>query len=331
MRPHPSLLFFTVLAGAGQGFFVALFAVEAMSRDALPAQVLATGAWTVLGLLAAGLVASVFHLGRPSRAWRAASQWRTSWLSREVIVLPALMGLVFAHAMLLQAGESAASLPLHVTGALGAIACVLLWWCTGMIYACLRMVQAWATAWTPIALAAMGLASGTLLAAAWFAGEASAAHSGAGAASTLTVLVDAAAMLTLLAASVKVIWWQRSARLAPKSTLQSALAIPRPNIRQIAMGMTGGSFNTREFFHGRSAATMRRLPWAMGVLGVALPLALCAVAWRDVALATTAGLADATACLAVAAVLQLAGLFVERWLFFAVAQHPQNLYYQRAS
>ena len=36
-----------------------------------------------LGLVTAGLLSSTMHLGRPERAWRAFSQWRTSWLSRE--------------------------------------------------------------------------------------------------------------------------------------------------------------------------------------------------------------------------------------------------------
>ena len=35
-------------------------------------------------LAAGGLVSSVFHLGRPERAWRALAGWRHSWLSREV-------------------------------------------------------------------------------------------------------------------------------------------------------------------------------------------------------------------------------------------------------
>jgi Fe-S-cluster-containing dehydrogenase component len=37
------------------------------------------------GLAVAGLLASTFHLGHPERAWRALSQWRSSWLSREGI------------------------------------------------------------------------------------------------------------------------------------------------------------------------------------------------------------------------------------------------------
>lgn len=45
-------------------------------------------------LLVAGLAASFMHLGRKTRAWRAVLMWRTSWMSREVIVLPAFIALV---------------------------------------------------------------------------------------------------------------------------------------------------------------------------------------------------------------------------------------------
>ena len=65
----------------------------------ISASVIVSGGVTLL-LLAGGLLASFFHLGRPERAWRAASQWRTSWLSREVIVLPAFMGIVFVYGAL---------------------------------------------------------------------------------------------------------------------------------------------------------------------------------------------------------------------------------------
>lgn len=42
---------------------------------------------TGFALFLSGLAASVIHLGRPSRAWRAWMGWRTSWLSRELIAL----------------------------------------------------------------------------------------------------------------------------------------------------------------------------------------------------------------------------------------------------
>ncbi len=45
----------------------------------------------VMGLIAMGLSAA--HLGKPARAYRAILNWRRSWLSREILLFPAFIGL----------------------------------------------------------------------------------------------------------------------------------------------------------------------------------------------------------------------------------------------
>jgi len=111
MRPAWSVILFTTLAGAGQGLFLALFAAEVLADPEW--RFLVAGAALALALLGAGLAASFFHLGHPERAWRSAAMWRTSWLSREVIVLPAFMGVVvlFGAAHLVGWKPVVASLP----------------------------------------------------------------------------------------------------------------------------------------------------------------------------------------------------------------------------
>ena len=89
-------------------------------------------------------------------------------------------------------------------------------------------------------------------------------------------------------------------------------------IVQMSQGATGGSFNTREFFHGKSALAVRNVKW----IGLGLAFALPAV------LLLAATMMPAFWLLALAAVSQLLGLLAERWLFFAQANHPQNIYYQ---
>jgi DMSO reductase anchor subunit len=102
MRPDASVLLLTTLIGVGQGLFLALVTVELYALfGLLPSPdghwFYAHGSLIALALLLGGLIASFFHLGRPERAWRAAARWRTSWLAREVIVLPALMGTVVLY------------------------------------------------------------------------------------------------------------------------------------------------------------------------------------------------------------------------------------------
>jgi DMSO reductase anchor subunit len=110
----------------------------------------------------------------------------------------------------------------------------------------------------------------------------------------------------------------RNARLKPKSTLQTAIGIKHPRIVQKSQGFMGGSFNTREYFHGRTAAMLRGVKWSFLLLVFPLPL-LCMLAGLQ---------AGSLPLLAAAFALQYLGLLAERWFFFAQANHPQNLYYQ---
>ena len=105
MHPAFSVIFLTTLIGAGQGLFLAIFtgqsyaAVQLVSSQDSVA-FYGVGGLIALLLLAGGLASSFFHLGRPERAWRAATQWRTSWLSREVIALPIFMGVAFVYGVM---------------------------------------------------------------------------------------------------------------------------------------------------------------------------------------------------------------------------------------
>ena len=128
-----------------------------------------------------------------------------------------------------------------------------------------------------------------------------------------------ALILTALGAAGRVAALVRNAGLRPKSTLQTAIGIKHPKIVQKSMGFLGGSFNTREFFHGRGRPFLRSVKWVALAGGFALPAVLLA--------AVLAGAAPVVA-LAAAFALQFAGLLAERWYFFAEANHPQNLYYQ---
>ena len=93
MNPAFSVIVFTTVAGAAQGLVVAL-AFAVLGGVDLGAAFLGNALLVAAAMLVVGLGASFLHLGRPERAWRAAMMWRTSWLSREVIVLPAFIGVV---------------------------------------------------------------------------------------------------------------------------------------------------------------------------------------------------------------------------------------------
>lgn len=306
MRPAWSVIVFTTLAGAGQGLFLALFAVDLFAMA--PAEFVAAGAAIASGLLAAGLAASFFHLGHPERAWRSAAMWRTSWLSREVIVLPVFMGLVVLYGVLhfLKSERTF----LLIAGVAAAVLCVALFICTGMIYACLKFLQEWHTPLTVANFILLGSASGLTAAAAlaaWLHPVLAQPYAAA------ALIVGALGYLTRLASLA------RNARLRPKSTLATAIGIKHPKIAQIAQGAMGGSFNTREFFHGRPREVVRAVRWTFLALVFPLPALLLFAAGSSVW------------ALGAAFLIQYAGLLAERWYFFAEAKHPQNLYYQAIS
>ncbi len=295
MRPAWSVLLLTTMIGAAQGLFLVVLALDA-SRPT-PREFVVASCVVSLCLLAGGLVASFFHLGRPERAWRAASQWRTSWLSREVIVLPAFMGMVAIYVL-------TGSL---IAGAIAAVLCVALFACTGMVYACLPFLQEWRSPLTLVNFFLLGCASGLTLSVPLavlyypqFAGPLALGAFGLG----------AVAWLVRIASLV------RNARLRPKSTTASAIGINHPRIVQKAQGFMGGSFNTREFFHGRPDRVVHAVRWTFLVFAFPVPGWL--LGWGGGSLQVFVA----------AFVIQFAGLLAERWIFFAEAKHPQNIYYQ---
>lgn len=314
MHPAFSVIFLTTLIGAGQGLFVALYLAELGARVGwiapVPGGFYVAGSALVIVLMVLGLVASIFHLGRPERGWRAASRWRTSWLSREIIVLPLFTAGAFFYGVAhwLLPADAGAGITLSL-GAVTAVLSLALYVCTGMIYACLKFLQEWATPLTVVNYTLLGLASGFTLAAAYAAFAAPALIGFFG---PCALALTGVAVLTRGASLV------RNARLKPRSTLQTAIGIKHPRIVQTSMGMMGGAFNTREFFHGRTRAALRAVKWVFLLLVFPVPAALLA-----------AGLVQGSALpLAAAFVLQYLGLLAERWFFFAQANHPQNLYYQ---
>lgn len=323
MHPAFSVIFLTTLSGVGQGLFLALFTghlysvIKVVPMQADPQTFYGLGSLVALLFLGGGLLASFFHLGRPERGWRAIAQWRTSWLSREVIVLPAFMGMLALYGLvryldwnpqLFDLGPIGVDLSL-VIGALTTVMAFVLFICTGMIYACIKFLQEWATPLTVVNYTLLGSASGFTLATAFSALYAPELVTLYG---TWAIIITVTALITRLASLV------RNARIKHKSTLQTAIGIRHTQVVQKAQGAMGGSFNTREFFHGRTAGFLKSVKWIFLVLAFPVPVALLA-----------AGLSSAAFAVLVAAfVTQYLGLIAERWFFFAQANHPQNLYYQ---
>ncbi|MET4575888.1 dimethyl sulfoxide reductase anchor subunit family protein [Ottowia thiooxydans] len=304
------MIFFTTLAGAAQGLLLVLVGIQFSVQWRLaqaPQALFIAGAAVILVLSAIGLVAATFHLGRPMRAWRSAAMWRTSWLSREVIVLPAFMA-----AVAVWGGFHWLGTPSAAAAIIAAVLALLLYLCTGMIYAAVKAIKEWATPMTPVNYALLGLASGLLLSTAltaWLA---------PGFTPLLAKLTLGAIVLSALARGAT-LW--RNLSLVPTTTTQTAIGVRHPKIDQKAQGAMGGSFNTREFFHGKTPQAVQTIRWSAVVLGFVIPAAVLAI---------TLG-ASSAVMLTLLFVVQWMGMLAERWSFFAEGQHPQNLYYRSRS
>src|SRR2546421_1037667 len=162
MHPALSIVFFTTASGAG-------FALLFLLGLAAPLGLLPQSGWfgfvalaTAFILAAAGLVSSVFHLGRPERAWRAFSQWRSSWLSREGV----MSVLTFVPAAIFGIGwvffDETGGL-IGLCGFLAAICAAVTIACTGMIYASLKPIHQWHNRWVVPNYFMLGLMAGFLL------------------------------------------------------------------------------------------------------------------------------------------------------------------------
>ena len=330
MHPAFSVLFLTTLIGAGQGLFLALFTGQIFQQFKLmPEQhdpnFYVIGSLVAVVLLALGLFASFFHLGHPERAWRSAAMWRTSWLSREVIALPITMVAIAAygaahyfnltHALFFTPGGTGVDATL-LLGLFATVATYALFVCTGMIYGCIRFLQEWHTPLTVINFILLGTASGFTLAtalSAWMGTELTHFYAG------WAIFFTLAGFVFRLASLV------RNRNIKPKSDLKSAIGVRHSGVQQKAQGSMGGSFNTREYFHGKTATFVTAIKYIFLILAFLVPLMLLALS-LGMSPSNTAFIVTAAAV-----ITQYLGLLAERWYFFADANHPQNLYYQQIS
>jgi DMSO reductase anchor subunit len=308
MKPAPSIVLFSTASGAGYGLLFWLGLLRPLGL--VPAHpwlgLVALG--FALALVTAGLVASTFHLGRPERAWRALSQWRSSWLSREGVAAVATYVPAGLFGLSLLAGWPVLA---ALSGLLAAALAMATVFCTGMIYASLKPVREWRH---PLVLPGYllfalftGAALLAALAAFWRAGAAPAA---------LAVLAGAAGL------ALKLAYWRAIDSAPPVATAESATGLGAiGRVRPLEPPHTQSNYLLREMAFRvarRHAARLRRIALGAGFAAPVLLLLLALLAGGGAAMALTA----------LAAALALAGLLVERWLMFAEATHTVALYYE---
>ncbi|MBD3677325.1 MAG: dimethyl sulfoxide reductase anchor subunit [Rhodobacteraceae bacterium] len=307
MHPAYSVLIFTTSAGAGYGLLFWLVLVEASGRTSHTHWSFFFTLMLALALITIGLLSSTFHLGHPERAWRAFSQWRSSWLSREgVAALATYVPAGLLALLSLLKIDSGVVVLLDLLAAIGAVVTV---WCTGMIYASLRTIRQWNMRLVPAIYLALSATSGALL----------------------LELMNAAygitggweVWLTLAclqgAQGLKRIYFRRIDGEAGRYTAAMALGMGENGIRQIDPPHTRPNYVMREMGYEvgrRHAVRLRR--WMHMYLFVVPTMWLALLVLSNL---------PPLLLLVPATIFAAVGLFVERWLFFAEAEHVSMLYY----
>ena len=306
MHPALSIVFFTTASGAGFGLLLLIGIGVPLGLLPNNAGFACVGLGTAVGLAVIGLCSSVLHLGRPERAWRAFSQWRTSWLSREGVLATA----TFIPAAVFGIGWLIFGATGGVVGLCGILAAALAagtLYCTGMIYRSLKPIRQWHNGWVVPNYLALGLMSGLLLV-------------------DLIVRfwVRPVAIAILTAIVIAAAWWLKQrywrfidATSAP-STVASATGLGRRGaVRMLEPPHTEENYLLKEMGFAIARKHRLRLRLVTQIVGFLVPL-----------LATLMALfLGSTLAAAVAVVSAAFGLVAERWLFFAEAKHTVMLYY----
>lgn len=304
MNPALSVIFFTTLSGAGFGLLGWIGALLLRAPDPSPSVALRSLLLVGMALAAVGLLSSSFHLGKPLRAWRAFSQWRTSWLSREGVLSVA----AFVPAVLLLFVSDAAMQRLLGALLIGLTLATVA--CTAMIYASLKPIPAWTHRLVLPVYLLFALQSGLALlalAAVWSDDT------------PAVVALAGTALLGVLLAAAKRRYWHAIDQQGLPASPGSAVGLPDRELRVFERPHTEANYITREMGFVLARRHGRRLRGLALLLFAAIPVALAP--WAIAMPATQPWLAPPV----LAAVLL--GAFLERWLFFAQARHAVMAYY----
>lgn len=309
MHPAASVIFFTTASGVGYGMLVLLGALA--PAGLLPADRWFGGVSLALALVSVtlALLSSTLHLHHPERAWRAFSQWRSAWLSREGV----LACVTYAPAAMFAGGWLYFDALSSVWGSITAILAMLTIYSTSMIYVSLKTIPQWHHGLVPPVYLILGVATGAV----WLIGI------GAGTGAIPALLVYVALVTLALGAALKLVYWKSVDAATPSSDTMTATGLGSiGSVRQLEAPHTVDNWVLREMGFTIARRHVRTLRRITVLLGFAVPFALLAGLTAETLPALPAAL--------LAVVSVSIGVVVERWLFFAEARHVVGLYYGRA-
>jgi len=297
MHPALSVIIFTTFSGMGYGLFIWLCG-NILKGSAIDDMAIVSGTVISAVLVGAGLLSSTLHLGHPERAWRAFSQWRSSWLSREGVLSVLTFGPIFfiGGETYFSLGFESLITPMAVLGIIGAVATLFT---TSMIYASLKSIPAWHNKWVIIGYQVYALSSGGVA----YIMVAGREHD------------RLVAALLVIALIVKIITWIYIDKHRGQYKREDALGLPDfGKAKPFEPAHSQKNYLQREMAYDLSPKRRMLMRWLALGCGFIIPAAMLYI---ELPLAP------------VITLVCLGGMMAERWLFFAEAEHVVRLYYDR--
>lgn len=313
MHPAFSVIFFTTSSGAGYGMLFIFGLMASLGMLPQDSFVAWAGVLVSLGLISAGLMSSTFHLGHPERAWRAVSQWRSSWLAREgvVAILTYVPAVYFAYGWIFD-GMSRSGYA--IAGGLAAAGAVITVFCTGSIYNSLKTIHQWANGWTMPNYLMLALMTGMLLVNLILLMAGIEPKSG---------FYVAQLVVVLIAWGFKFIYWRFISTTHHPATIESATGLKHlGKVSVLELPHTEENYLLKEMGYkiGRKHADKLRKISHISLFLLPLAASIGSISAEGATLMAMA---------VVAVLASVVGVLLERWLFFAEARHVVTLYYGR--
>lgn len=335
MHPAKSVIFFTTFSGAGYGLFAMCLMLQILGIVPANENITFTSIIVAFIMVTLGLLSSVLHLGSPKNAWRAMSQWKSSWLSREgllavITYIPMVVLAVFAYTVMYgglmenlltdaratfnnMEGRMFVKPWVQYVGCFGAVMAFVTVYATSMIYRSLKPIDAWHNNFVPVLYLLFAISSGVVILN-LIAGQ----HGSGG--GLLGLIAQFSLAITMF---VKWKYWTAIGTLKPTSTLETATGLgnlggENTKVASLEQPHTEDNFLLKEMGYQlarKHADKLKMLFYVYGVFAMAM---------------IQTGLLMEVQSLwinAFAAISLLKGVFVERWLFFAEAKHTVALYY----
>jgi len=310
MKPDSALIYFTVCSGTGYGMIMSLILLYSNNQLNIDYQIKILISSLSFFLIASGFVASTIHLGHPERAWRALSQWRSSWLSREGVVgiITFIPLFLFYFFWIFSAKIGVTFLLLLITS----LFCTTTIYCTAKIYSSLKAIPAWHNSFVPLIYILNSLVLGSIF--------------------TFTILFyfeikiyflsNFIIIMSLTALFIKLLYWL-SIKKTSKSNIASATGLGTSKKTTFFEGPhTGENYLTSEMFNKINISKKYILRLTFCIFSYITPAYYISQQENFVA---NQNIISFT--LIIISILALIGMFVERYLFFIESNHTVSLFY----